>query len=204
MQIYSAYPRARARQLAADATALVSIAVSILVGCTVGALVGSTAALGRGLEGAGDGLAGTMADASDALDGIPLLGGAAASPFAQASGAGAALAQAGRDQQALINGISLALGLLIALLPIAIVLLTWLRRRVAFARRAAEVKRVAATAGGLDLLAMRALATVDAPTLSALGGDVVQGWRTAHPPTVRALADVALREAGVAPLGAAR
>ncbi|NQX28429.1 hypothetical protein HQQ81_13865 [Microbacteriaceae bacterium VKM Ac-2854] len=200
MQIYSAYPRPRARQLAADATALAAIVLSALVGCTVGALVGSTASLGRGLEGAGEDFAGTMTDASDALGGIPLLGGAAASPFAQASAAGAALAQAGRDQQALINGVSVALGLLIALLPIAIVLLVWLRRRVAFARGAAEIKRVAAAPGGLELLAVRALTTADAATLLALGGDVVQGWRAAHPPTIRALAELALRDAGVAPV----
>lgn len=197
MQIYSAYPRARARQLAADVSALAAIGLSVLVGCTVGALVGSTAALGRGLEGAGDDFAGTMAQASDALGGIPLLGASVASPFGQASGAGAALAQAGRDQQALINGVSVALGLLIALLPIAIVLLVWLRRRVAFARGAAEIKRVAAAPGGMELLALRALASADATTLLALGGDVVQGWRAAHPPTVRALAESALRDAGV-------
>lgn len=201
MQIYSAYPAARARQIAADATALAAIAVLIAFGSTVGALVGSTAELGRGLERSGEGFAGTMSDAAATLGGVPLLGSSASAPFARAGDAGSALAQAGRDQQTLIDGVSLALGLLIALLPIAVILLVWLRRRVDFARRAAATKRLAATAGGMELLALRALTAVDAASLDALGPDAVQRWRAAHPPTIAALAALALRDAGVAPIG---
>lgn len=205
MQIYSAYPRARARQVAADVTAAASILGFALLGAAVGALVGSTAALGRGLESAGTDFEGTMSDASRTVGGIPLLGQTVASPFAQASGAGASLAQAGRDQQALIETVSVALGLLVALAPIALVLLIWLRRRIAFARRAAEVSRLANTEDGIELLALRALLTADRVRLAGLGADgspqrgVVARWRAGDRATVRALAASALQDAGVAP-----
>ncbi|NQX12505.1 hypothetical protein HQQ80_12765 [Microbacteriaceae bacterium VKM Ac-2855] len=197
MQLYSASPVARARQLSADVLALASIVGFGALGSTVGALIGSTAALGRGLADAGEGFEGTMTDASSALAGIPLLGSAASTPFSQAGAAGATLAQAGRDQQSLIETVAWIIGLLIALVPIAVVLLVWLRRRIGFARRAASARRLAAAPGGRDLLALRALSSVEPRILLALDTDVAARWRDADPQTVDALAALALREAGV-------
>ncbi len=115
MQLYSALPLVRARQIAADTAALAGIVVSVLVGIAVAALIRPLGDLGRSMEESGTRLSGSMTDAADALGRLPLVGDAARGPFEDASGIGSGLVQAGRDQQSLVGTIALVLGLLVAL-----------------------------------------------------------------------------------------
>ncbi|WP_394815529.1 hypothetical protein, partial [Clavibacter michiganensis] len=117
MQLYSALPLVRARQIAADTAALAGIVVSVLVGIAVAALIRPLGDLGRSMEESGTRLSGSMTDAADALGRLPLVGDAARGPFEDASGIGSGLVQAGRDQQSLVGTIALVLGLLVALVP---------------------------------------------------------------------------------------
>jgi hypothetical protein len=138
-----------------------------------------------------------MADAAFRLGDVPLIGPGASRPFSSASDAGAALAEAGRDQQALVDHAAVTVGLVVALVPILVVLRVWLWRRIAFARRAAEARSLSSTAGGAELLALRALSTARASALLRLSPDPVAGWRSGEPVLIRGLTELALRDAGV-------
>ena len=198
MQIYSASSAVRARQVAGDVVAVALVVVFVALGLAVAAFVGGLAELGRQIEEAGAGFQGTMDDASRVLGGIPLLGDAASAPFDGASGAGQALVDAGRRQQDDVGRAAVVAGLLVGGLPSVVVLWVWLRGRVAFVRRASSVRGLLALPGGDDLLALRALAGPDARAALAVSPDAVAAWRVGDPEVVRRLADVALRESGVA------
>ena len=159
MKLYSDFPAQRTGQLAADLIAVGVLAVSVFLGASVYTAILAFGALGAGLQTAGSGFESTMADAADALGGVPFIGDGVRAPFDQASGAGAALAAAGADQQILVGQVAVALGLLVALVPTVIVIRVWLLRRLAFARRAAHARGLAATPVGLDLLALQALSS---------------------------------------------
>jgi hypothetical protein len=198
MQLYSASAPVRARQIAGDVVALGLVVAFVALGLAVAAFVGGLAELGRQIEEAGAGFQGTMDDASRVLGGIPLLGGAASAPFDGASGAGQALVAAGRQQQDDVARAALVSGLLVGGLPSVVVAWAWLRGRVAFVRRASSVRSLLATPGGEELLALRALTGRDTAAALAVAPDPVAAWRSGEPAVVRRLADVALREAGVA------
>lgn len=197
MQLYSASPFVRARQLVADLVALTAIVVAAVLGTGIGTAIAALGAFGRSVEEAGEGLRRSMSDAASTLGDIPVLGDAAAAPFEQASGVGASLAASGQDQQRLMTTLGVVVGLIVAVLPIALVLLVWLRRRVGFARRAGLAARLGATAEGRDLLALRALVRGPSRTLLAVAPQPAAAWRAGDPAAVAALADLELRAAGV-------
>ncbi|QDQ11549.1 hypothetical protein [Streptomyces spectabilis] len=92
------------------------------------------------------------------------------------------------------------------LLPIGLVLAVWLPRRVRWVRQAAAARELAAFANGRELLALRALlrpldevAATAAALPDATPGSLAEGWRTADPRTLDALADAELERLGLAP-----
>ncbi len=52
-------------------------------------------------------------------------------------------------------------------------------------------------AGGLELLALRALATQKLAAITAVDADALAGWRRGDPDIVRRLAQLELRSSGV-------
>jgi len=198
MQIYSASPTARARQMTADIVAIAAIVLFAVLGTVTASLISALAELGRGIQDAGQGFQSTMSDAASAIGDIPLVGRGAGTPFESASEAGAALAAAGRDQQQLVHTLAIVAGLIVALVPIALIARYWLVRRVAFARRAGAVRALAGSPGGVELLALRALSGGSDRDLLRISPDPVADWRRGDAAVVRRLADLALRDAGVA------
>lgn len=198
MQLYSSSPLVRARQVTGDVVAIGLVVVFVVLGVGIAGFIGTFAELGRQLEEAGAGFQGTMQDASRALGGLPLVGGAASAPFDGASGAGQTLADAGRQQQDGVARAALVAGLVVAGVPSLVVLWVWLRGRIAFVRRASSTRSLLALPGGDDLLALRALTGRDARAALAVAPDPVAAWRAGDPEVVRRLADLALRDAGVA------
>jgi hypothetical protein len=197
MQLYSVSPLVRSRQLLADIVALAVIVTSTALGITVGLAFAALARFGRSVEEAGAGLQRSMSDAASTLADVPLVGSAVSGPFVDASGVGAALVASGQEQQRMMTTLGVVTGLLVALVPIGIVLAVWLRRRLAFIRRARRASALAASPAGLELLALRALAGAPSPRVVAASPDAADGWRRGDPDVVRALADVELRAAGV-------
>ena len=197
MQIYSASPLARARQVTSDVLAVAAIVLFATLGVLTSTLISALADLGRGIEDAGRGFQTTMSDAASTIGDIPLVGRGAGTPFRDASEAAAALAAAGRDQQQLVHTLAVLAGLIVALVPIALIARHWLVRRVAFARRASAVRVLAGSRGGVELLALRALSDGSDRDLLAVSPDPVADWRSGNAVVVRRLADLALRDAGV-------
>lgn len=197
MQIYAAAPLVRTRQLTADVTVLAAVVGFAVLGAVVAGGIRTLAEFGRDVEQAGSGFRTTMTDAAAALGGLPLVGGAASAPFASASSAGEALEAAGRDQQNLVSQIALATGLLVALVPIALIVWFWLARRLTFVRQARRASALAASAGGRELLAVRALLSAAPSEVLAIGPDPAGAWRAGDRRVVDALVSLALRDAGV-------
>lgn len=199
MQIYADLPAVRARQITADALAIAVAVIAIAAGVAVGGLIAGLADIGRRLESAGSGFGSTMSDAGTTLGGIPLFGDAVRAPFDEASGAGSVLAAAGRDQQQLAGALAIVAGLAVGGLPLLLLAVLWLRPRLRFARRTAELRALGTTAAGSDLLALRALTEASPREILAAHPDAVPGWRTGDHAATRALAALALRRAGLRP-----
>jgi hypothetical protein len=197
MQIYSAAPAARTRQIAGDVVAVVGIVLFVVLGVVVAGVIEALADVGRTVENAGSRLRSTLGDAAETLGGVPLVGKSASAPLQQASQVGDTFVDAGQRQQELIGHLSLAAGLVVSLVPIAVILVVWLRPRLRFVRRVAEVRGLSLTDGGLQLLAFRALATGDSAGLLRLSPNPVAAWSAGDDLEQRQLAEFALREAGV-------
>jgi hypothetical protein len=93
--------------------------------------------------------------------------------------------------------LALVLGIGIAVLPIAMILLVWLVPRIRFVRRAGRANAVVHTTAGLDLLALRALATQKLPAITKIDADALGAWRRGDETVVRQLAQLELRASGV-------
>lgn len=197
MKVYSDFAGRRTRQIVSDVVALGAIALWVWFGVTVFHLVNGLASWGVQMEQAGAGFEGTMRDIGETLGGVPLIGPGIRLPFDGASGAGAALEAAGRAQQEAVFQLALTLGIGIPLLPILTILALWLVPRILFIRRASRAKAVVHADAGLDLLALRALATQKLSAITRIDPDALGAWRRGEPEVVRRLAQLELRSAGV-------
>ncbi len=154
---------------------------------------------GRKLEDSGTGIADNLADAGGRVGRVPLVGDELTAPFERAAEAARSLADAGREQQAIVGNLALALALLLVALPLALVVFLWLPARLRWMRRAAVAVAVRDQPAGRDLLALRALATRPLNQLSKLGPDIAQSWRDGDAAAVDALAALELRDLGLRP-----
>lgn len=197
MKIYSDFAGRRTRQIVGDVAAVVAIALWIWFGVTVFQLVHGLASWGVQMEEAGAGFANTMTDIGDTLGGVPLIGPGIRVPFDGASGAGAALEEAGRSQQEAVLQLATTLGIGIPLVPVLTILAVWLVPRILFIRRAGRATAVSQADAGMELLALRALATQKLSKIVEIDPDALGAWRRGEPQTVRRLAQLELRAAGV-------
>lgn len=197
MKLYSDFGSRRTRQILADVIAIGLIAAWVWLGVTVYALIGNLAVYGVQMEDAGAGFRETMTQVGETLGGIPVIGGGIRAPFDGASQAGGALEAAGQSQQVAINQLATVLGIGIAALPILTILLLWLLPRLRFARRASRAQRLVKSGAGVDLLALRALASQDISSLAAVDQDAMAAWRRGDESVMRKLAALELRSSGV-------
>lgn len=93
--------------------------------------------------------------------------------------------------------LAVVLALAVAATPILAVAMPWLFLRLRFCRRKWTVTTLAATPAGRQLLALRALANRPPGKLAAVSTDPVGAWRREDPATMRALAALELRAAGI-------
>ena len=196
MKLYSDFAAHRTRQVLADLIAIALLLAGIVSGIVVHGSILAFGSLGAGLQSAGTDLESTMTDAADRLGSVPLIGDGIRAPFDQASAAGSMLAKAGGDQQALVAQVALIIGLLVTVVPVAIIMRVWMVRRLAFARRAAEARRLVATPGGMDVLALRAIGHSPAAVL-AVHPDPAGAWRRGETAAVQALARLELAASGI-------
>jgi len=197
MTLYSDFGPRRTRQIIGDVLALAAIAAWVWLGITVYQLVENLAGFGVQMEEAGAGFKDTMTEVGETLGGIPLIGGGIRAPFDGASGAGGALEAAGQSQQVAVNQLATGLSVGIAVLPIIMILVLWLVPRIRFVRKAGRAKAIVKSGAGIDLLALRALATQKISALSSVDPDAMAAWRRGDETVMRALAQLELKSSGV-------
>ncbi|KZS75134.1 hypothetical protein A4G26_22645 [Mycobacterium kansasii] len=194
---YSTRPVRLAIQLFSDITVAAWTTVWVLVGLAVHSAISTIAEAGRQIENGSQGIAGNLASAGHGAQHIPLVGDAVSKPITAASEAALDIAGAGHSLDTTASWLAVLLALAVAATPILAVAMPWLFLRLRFFRRKWTVTTLAATAAGQQLLALRALANRSPAKLAAVSADPVGGWRREDPATIRGLAALELRAAGV-------
>ena len=194
MKLYADAPGYRGGQLVRDGLVLLWIALWVRAGVWIHELVSRLAGPARTIQRAGEGFARPFRDAGERVEDVPVVGDALRSPFDAAAGAGRVLAEAGAAQRDTVETLALWLAVLLALIPISSVLLRYVPARLRWAREASAAGRLLVGDGGLELLALRAVARRSLDELRRAVPDPAGAWaRGDHAP----LAELELRELGV-------
>lgn len=196
MKWYADTPGRRAQQAALDLGVVLWCWLWIRLATGIKGVVLRLQEPGRLLQNAGNSLAGGLTDAASRVSGTPLIGDRLRDPLAAAATAGHAVADAGSTTTTVVARLALVLALVVALLPIAYVISRWLPYRLRYAREAAAAVRLS---GDVDLLALRAAASLPLSRLARLGPDPVARWRHEDPAAAQQLAALALAELGLRP-----
>lgn len=194
---YSTRPVRLFGQLISDITVTVWTAIWVFVGLAVHDAIATIAEAGRQVETGSKGVAGNLASAGHSAGQVPLLGDALSKPLTEASDAAMGIASAGHDLDTTASWLAVVLALAVAATPIITVAGPWLYLRLRFFRRKLTVTALAATAAGQQLLALRALTNRSPAKLAKISADPVGAWRYEDPVTIRMLAALELRSAGV-------
>lgn len=199
MKVYADRPVWATNQVLGDLLVVGWVAFWVWAATKTHHAVEELAGPGRQAEDAGRSLQSSLGDAAGKVGGIPVAGDSLRSPFDHAAGAGKGLADAAVAYQHAVDRLALISGLLVALVPIAVLLALWLPRRVAWIRMASATRRLARSggAGARDLFALRALVRQPVEALAKVADDPAAGWRTYDREVVSALADLELRSLGL-------
>jgi hypothetical protein len=123
-------PRRRAT-IRRDLIALVLVALFVWCGVKVYDAVERLSVLGTGVADAGTSMQSGFGSAADAVNGVPLVGDTLANALKSAGSAtGGNLASVGNQGATDVHRLALLLGALVALLPLAVLLLVMLPRRI--------------------------------------------------------------------------
>jgi hypothetical protein len=194
VKLYAETAGLRARQLLRDLAVLAWTAAWVWAGLTLYRLVDKLAVPGARLEQAGGGFAGDVAEIQQKVGRLPVVGGDLQGPFGRLAGVGRTLADAGATQQQVVHQLALWLGVLVAAVPIAALLVAWLPRRVAWAREAGAASRLRLGGADLELFALRAVANRSLRELRRVTADPAGALRAGD---YQALADLELRSLGL-------
>ncbi|MFG2298270.1 hypothetical protein [Streptomyces sp. NPDC048603] len=201
MLLYAQTPARRTRQLLADLVAAVVIAAAVWFALAAHSAIMLLAEPGRKVESSGHSLATALDNAGETASEVPFVGDLLKQPFQSAADAGTGLADAGQSLQDTVSQVATLTALALIVFPVAFVLLLWLPLRLRWIRRSAAVRRLRDTAGGADLLALRALTGPpgDLSAISVPPGGLADAWRRGDRDVVSALSRIALRQAGLRP-----
>jgi hypothetical protein len=197
MKLYADRAPIALRQLITDALVVVWVYAWVRVGMELFDLVQKLAAPGRKLEGAGDGLASSLGSAGQKIKDVPGVPDSVAAPFTSAAESAKSLANAGREQQSIVDDLAWILAVVVVVLPVLLVVGVWLPLRVRWMRRAGSAARLRSVTAGRDLLALRALATQPLKRLLGVDPEIAARWRRGDPEAVEALARLELRSLGL-------
>jgi hypothetical protein len=194
---YSTRPARLLAQLFSDFAIFVWTAIWLLVGMAVYDAISAIADAARQVENGANGIAGNLAAAGHGAQQIPVVGDAVSQPLTSASEAALDIAGAGHSLDTTASWLAVLLALAVVAVPILIMVMPWLFLRLRFFRRKWIVTGLAATPAGEQLLALRALTNRPPRKLTVISADPVGGWRREDPLTIRALAALELRSAGI-------
>ncbi|PSK96421.1 hypothetical protein CLV63_11115 [Murinocardiopsis flavida] len=199
MNIYADRPARFLVQVLADVFALAWMAWWVWAAMGLHAAVLAFATPGELLEKAGGGLSSNMDTAAKNVREVPLAGDQLAKPFNSAGNAGESLSSAGVGFQESVGDMAFWLALVTAVIPIALVLLTWLPARARWIARASGARRLRAMApeAASELLALRALSSARLGKLTAIHSDPVGAWRTGDAKSIDRFAALELHRMGL-------
>lgn len=197
MKLYADRAPAALRQLITDVLVVAWVYAWVKLGMTLFDLIQKLAVPGQKLESAGTGLAENLNSAGDKINGVPGVPDSVAAPFTNAAQAATSLANAGRDQQSIVDDLAWIISLVLVVVPLLLVVLIWLPLRVRWIRRAGSARRLRNASAGRDLLALRALSTQPLGKLVKLDPDIASLWRRGDPDAVESLARLELRSLGL-------
>lgn len=195
--LYAERPLRRGAQLLTDLLVLAWTVGWVIVGRAVHALVTKLDTPGHLMERAGNGLTARAEDAATGVSHLPLVGGTLRDVFHRLGGTGHDLADAGYAQASFSDRLALLLALALAVPPILAAVAVWLHRRVRWSRAARAARMLRAAEGGLDLLALRALANRPLPALRRVNADPLSAWRASDAAVTAQLARLELRALGL-------
>jgi hypothetical protein len=195
--LYADRAGTRLRQLITDLLVVAWVYVWIRLALKLFDLIQKLAVPGQKLESAGNGLASNLGSVGGKVHDVPGVGGSLATPFNNAANAAKSLANAGQDQQDVVNDLAWVLALMLLLVPLGLVLFVWLPLRVRWIRRASSAAQLRRAKAGRDLLALRALASQPLGRLAKLDPEIATRWRKGDPEAVEALAALQLRRLGL-------
>lgn len=194
---YATTPGRLLGQLFSDAVIVVWTAIWALVGAAVYDAISTIVEAGRQVESGTHGIAGNLASASHGAQHIPIVGDTVSKPLDSAAKAALDIADAVHDLDTTAGWLAILLAVSVVAPPILLAVAPWLFLRLRFFRRKWIVTALAATPSGEQLLALRALTNRPPRRLVAVSADPVGGWRREDPATIRALAALELRSAGI-------
>jgi hypothetical protein len=195
--IYADEPSHRIRQILADILGIAWCVLAVLAGRSVYSLIDTLAGPGRLLEDAGNGLAENLGGAGENLSDVPLIGDAISAPFDGAAGAADNVAGAGQTVQDFVATMATLAGVATAGFLIMLAVLFWVLPRLFWMRRAEAARAVLYDPDGMELLALRALATRRLSRLARIGDGLLPAWRRGDPEVVRALAELEMGRLGM-------
>ncbi len=199
MVLYADLPARRARQVAADLLVLVLGYVCVRVGQSVHDAVARLAEPGRQVEQLGRDIGANLRTVAQRLGDLPFVGSDVRAPIDSVAGSTGTLVSIGQQQQDAVASLATLLGVVVAAVPIAALLLVWLPARIRFARRASAAQRLVDSDADLDLFALRAMASQPLQVLARVSDDPAGAWRRGDAAVVRQLAMLELRSAGLRP-----
>lgn len=194
---YSTRPLRLLAQLFSDVNVIAWTSMWVLIGLGVHTAIAAIGGAGRQLEAGSHDLAGNLTAAGASAKHIPLVGEAVGKPIVAAAGAALDMAGAGHSLSTTAEWLAVLLAIAVASPPILAIAMPWLVLRVGFFRRKWTVTALATSPEGMQLLALRALTNRPPARLAAISADPVGAWRREDPETIRALAELELRAAGI-------
>jgi Flp pilus assembly pilin Flp len=199
VRYYPELPAQRTRAILGDVVVVALVALFVWLGITVNDTFDDVAALGRGVQDAGDSVQGGFEDAGGLLGDVPIVGGALDDAFTEVGAqTGGNTAELGEQGESAIEDTARLLGWVTFALPTLVVLLWAVPRRVVRVRRLTAAGRMLGDVPSAErrrLLAMRAAFGLPYDTLLAHTPDPLGALADGdYEPLVAALyADVGLR-----------
>ncbi len=199
MKIYSDIPARRARQTLGDAWLVLWSLLWVWAALRLHDLVLNLATPGQAVADGATRLAGSIADAGEAVASVPLVGDTLGSPFDSMASAALSIADAGQAEVDAVGKLATFLAIALAVVAIASFAVFWVPIRLAFVRRATAAQRFVEANEDLDLFALRAMARQPLHVLARISDDPAGAWRRQDRRVVHALATLELKEEGLRP-----
>lgn len=144
LTLYPSLPSAKRQQIVRDLLSLALIAFFIWCGIKVHDVVAALSVIGTAVHDAGANVQNSFDSVASAVQGVPIVGGSLADAFHNAGqGTGGNVAESAQASVDAINKLATVLGVVTALLPIAVLMAAALPRRIRGIREMTAANRIA-------------------------------------------------------------